>query len=75
MMNWETKWQIAIKLLPKTWQKLDSTDAQIKAWVDLLNQAPDRKTQQRAKERLKLLGVNISITKEGKINVTRKKRV
>ncbi len=49
----------------------DSTDAQIAAWVNVLNQAPDAKTQQYAIDELKELGVNVSITEDGRINITR----
>jgi len=52
----------------------DSTDARIAAWVDVLNQAPDSKTQQHAIDELKTLGVNVLIDDEGRINITREKR-
>ena len=50
----------------------DSTDAQINAWIDILNQAPDAKTQQRAIDNLKVLGVDVFITEEGEIEITRR---
>ena len=48
----------------------DSTEAQFGAWVNVLNQAQDLKTQQEAIKQLKELGAEVSITEEGKINIT-----
>ncbi|MDJ0567930.1 MAG: hypothetical protein QNJ53_02680 [Pleurocapsa sp. MO_192.B19] len=52
----------------------DSTDAQIGAWVNVLNQAQDLKTQQHAIDELEALGVDVSITEEGKIKIKRPDR-
>ena len=52
----------------------DSTDAQITTWVNVLNQAPDIKTQQRAIEELEELGVDVSIDEEGKFKITRQEK-
>lgn len=52
----------------------DSTDTQIKAWINVLNQASDEKTQQHVINKLEDLGVDVSITEEGKINVIWKDR-
>lgn len=52
----------------------DSTDAQIKAWINVLNQASDEKTQQHVMNKLEALGVDISIDEKGKIKVIRKDR-
>jgi hypothetical protein len=49
----------------------DSADAQIGAWVNVLSQAQDIKTQQHAIQQLKELGAEVSITKEGEIKITR----
>lgn len=47
----------------------DSSDAQIGAWVNVLNQATDAKTQERVINELEKLGVEITITEEGKITI------
>lgn len=52
----------------------DSTNAQITAWMTVLERAQDIKTQQHAIDELKTLGVDVSITEEGKINITQQKR-
>ena len=52
----------------------DTKDAQIVAWTNVLSQAPDLKTQQRAIDKLKTLGVNVFIDGEGKINVVKQKK-
>jgi hypothetical protein len=49
----------------------DSTSAQIGAWANILSQAQDRKTQQYAISELKILGAEVSITNDGKINISR----
>jgi hypothetical protein len=49
----------------------NSTDAQIGAWVNVLSQAQDLKTQQHAIKQLEKLGAEVSITKEGEIKITR----
>lgn len=51
--------------------KPDSTSAQIGAWTNILSQAQDSKTQQYAIGELKVLGAEVSITKDGKINISR----
>jgi hypothetical protein len=51
--------------------KPDSTSAQIGAWANILSQAQDRKTQQYAIDELKILGAEVSITNDGKINISR----
>ena len=48
----------------------DSTEAQFGAWVNVLNQAQDLKTQQHAIKQLEELGADVSITEEGKIKIT-----
>ena len=52
----------------------DSTEAQIGAWMTVLEQAQDSKTQQHAIDELKTLGVDISITEEGRMKVKRNRR-
>lgn len=49
----------------------NSTDAQIGAWVNVLNQAQDLKTQQHAIKQLEELGAEVSVTKKGEIKITR----
>jgi hypothetical protein len=49
----------------------NSTDAQIGAWANVLNQAQDLKTQQHAIKQLEELGAEVSVTKEGEIKITR----
>jgi hypothetical protein len=49
----------------------DSTEAQFGAWVNVLNQAQDLKTQQHAIKQLEELGAEVSVTKEGEIKITR----
>ncbi|MGF1588593.1 MAG: hypothetical protein ACFCU7_04985 [Pleurocapsa sp.] len=49
----------------------NSTDAQIGAWVNVLNQAQDIKTQQHAIKQLKELGAEVSITEAGEIKIMR----
>jgi hypothetical protein len=49
----------------------NSTDAQIGAWANVLNQAQDLKTQQHAIQQLEQLGAEVSVTKEGEIKITR----
>jgi hypothetical protein len=49
----------------------NSTDAQIGAWVNVLSQAQDLKTQQHAIKQLEKLGVEVSVTKAGEIKIIR----
>jgi hypothetical protein len=49
----------------------NSTDAQIGAWVNVLNQAQDLKTQQHAIKQLEELGAEVSVTEAGEIKITR----
>ena len=49
----------------------DSRNARIVAWTNVLNQAPDSKTQQRAIDELKKLGVDVLIDQEGKFTINR----
>ena len=48
----------------------DSTEKQIAAWILVLNNAKDEKTKSYALEKLKDLGAEISITKEGQLKIT-----
>jgi len=47
----------------------DSTQAQIGAWVSILSQARDAKTQQYALEELKALGAEVTIAPDGKVEI------
>ncbi len=49
----------------------NSTDAQIGAWVNVLNQAQDIKTQQHAIKQLEELGAEVSVTEAGEIKIIR----
>ena len=50
----------------------NSTDVQIKAWIYVLEQASDLKTQQQVINKLESLGVDVFITEEGQIKVIEK---
>lgn len=65
------RYQTTVKFLASN---PDTTDARIAAWMMVLEQAQDTKTQQHAIDELKTLGVDVSITEEGKINITQQKR-
>ncbi len=47
----------------------DSTDAQIGAWVNVLSQAQDVKTQQHAIKQLEKLGVEITFDSDGRLEI------
>lgn len=49
----------------------NSTDAQIGAWVNVLSQAQDLKTQQHVIKQLEELGAEVSITEAGEIKIIR----